>query len=193
MTLIARRLRQERKRRGWTLEQLAAQAQVSRAMISRIERGEANPSATLLVRLGDALGQSLSALMSEPPAPQASALRRLAEQPQWVDPDTGYVRRMVSPTGVADEVEIIAVDLPAGAQVRFAPTARLRYDQQVLLTAGRLRVQAGSEWFELAPGDCLRMATDGEHGFHNPGTEPARYLVVARGVVVRDPGRDAPA
>jgi transcriptional regulator with XRE-family HTH domain len=193
MNLIARRLRQERKRRGWTLEQLAAQAQVSRAMISKIERGEANPSATLLVRLGDALGQSLSALMSEPPAPQASALRRLAEQPQWVDPDTGYVRRMVSPTGVADEVEIIAVDLPAGAQVRFAPTARLRYDQQVLLTAGRLRVQAGAEWFELAPGDCLRMATDGEHGFHNPGTEPARYLVVARGVVVRDPGRDTMA
>lgn len=180
MNLIARRVREERKRRGWTLEQLAAQSQVSRAMISKIERGEANPSATLLVRVGDALGLSLSALMSEPPAPAASALRRLADQPQWTDPATGYVRQMVSPAGAQQDVEIVAVELPAGAEVRFAPATRLLQAQQVLLMAGRLAVQTDAEQFELHPGDCLRMATDVPHGFHNPGTEPARYLVVSR-------------
>lgn len=46
--------------------------------------------------------------------------------------------------------------------------------------------ETGPEGFELAPGDCLRMATDGEHGFHNPGAEPAHYLVVARPTRVAD-------
>ncbi|HKX43788.1 MAG TPA: helix-turn-helix transcriptional regulator, partial [Burkholderiaceae bacterium] len=60
---IARRLKEERRQRGWSLDELAARSGVSRAMISKIERKVSTPTAVLLARLGDAMGVSLSSLM----------------------------------------------------------------------------------------------------------------------------------
>ncbi len=178
-TLISRRVREERARRGWTLVQLAERAQVSRAMISKIERGESSPTAVLLSRLADALGTSLTALMSDR-ASTPSALRRVDEQPLWSDPSTGYVRRLVSPPGDEGDTEVVAIDLPAGARIHFEAADHLLSDEQVLLLEGRLRLEVGDARFDLAPGDCLRIAADQARTFRNDGAEPARYLVVMR-------------
>lgn len=148
-------------------------------MISKIERGESSPSAVLLSRLGDALGVSLSSLMSAARA-SGPALRQVGEQPVWVDPATGYVRRLVSAPGGEGDVEIVAIELPAGQTATFAPTVGARSDEQVLLLEGVLEVRSAGVSFLLAPGDCARIDASGEHAFHNPRRSPARYLVVKR-------------
>lgn len=186
-SLIPRRLREERMRRGLTLEQLAALAGVSRAMISKIERGQSSPTAVLLSRLADAMGLSLSALMSEPRAANP-AIRRLQEQPLWTDPETGYVRSLVSPPsnkgqndGSDDnggDVEIVAVELPAGKTVRFAATESLHAQDQILLLQGQLTLTGDNMVFELQPGDCVRISSMHTTTFDNPGAHSARYLVV---------------
>ena len=61
---LAERLRGEREARGWSLNDLAERSGVSRAMISRIERGEASPTAVLLGRLSGAFGLTLSNLLA---------------------------------------------------------------------------------------------------------------------------------
>ncbi len=61
---ISARVRGERAARHWTLSDLAERAGVSKAMISKIERGEASPTAALLGRLSAAFGLTLSALLS---------------------------------------------------------------------------------------------------------------------------------
>ena len=58
---IAERLKGLRGLRALTLDELAGRSGVSRAMISRIERGEASPTAQLLSRLCAALDVTLSA------------------------------------------------------------------------------------------------------------------------------------
>lgn len=178
-SLIPRRVREERQRCRWTLEQLAERAGVSRAMISKIERGESSPTAVLLSRLGAAMGVSLSSLMSAPRA-VAPALRRVADQPVWVDPETGYVRRLVSPMGGEGDVEVVAIELPTGAAVTFSPSATLRSDEQVLLLEGALVLDSGGVRLELQPGDCARLDSDRDHAFRNEGPAVARYLVVKR-------------
>ncbi|MDR3004894.1 MAG: XRE family transcriptional regulator [Acidovorax sp.] len=182
-SLVPRRLREERMQRGLTLEQLAALAGVSRAMISKIERGQSSPTAVLLSRLADAMGLSLSALMSEPRA-ASPAIRRLQEQPLWTDPETGYVRSLVSPPGNKDQndgsgdVEIVAVELPAGKTVRFAATESLHAQDQILLLQGQLTLTGDNMVFELQPGDCVRISSMHTTTFDNPGAHSARYLVV---------------
>jgi transcriptional regulator with XRE-family HTH domain len=178
-SLIPRRVREERLQRQWTLEQLAERAGVSRAMISKIERGESSPTAALLARLGTAMGLGLSALMSVPRAREA-ALRRVDEQPVWTDPATGYVRRLVSPTGGEGDVEIVAIELPPGEAVAFAPSGDGRPDEQVLLLDGVLTLDSGGVRFVLSRGDCARLDADRDHAFRNEGHEVARYLVVKR-------------
>lgn len=177
--LISRRVREERAKRAWTLVQLAERAKVSRAMISKIERGESSPTAVLLARLADAMGVSLTALMSER-SHAHPALRRVHEQPHWRDPSTGYVRRLVSPAGADGDTEVVAIDLPAGARIHFEAADNLRSDEQVLLLEGLLRLEVGDRSFDLSPGDCARIAADQDRAFCNAGSSPARYLVVMR-------------
>src|SRR5256885_9308575 len=56
---IAQRLRRERQHRGWSLDELARRAGVSKAMLSKLERCEASPTATLLGRISGALGMTI--------------------------------------------------------------------------------------------------------------------------------------
>jgi transcriptional regulator with XRE-family HTH domain len=65
---IGVRVRQERQSRRWTLDQLAEAAGVSRRMVVNVEQGTANPSVGTLLRISDALGVGLPALV-EPPDP----------------------------------------------------------------------------------------------------------------------------
>ena len=176
---IAHRLKEERQQRGWSLDELAGRSRVSRAMISKIERQASTPTAVLLARLADALGLTLSSLMFEKREPEHS-VTALSDQVQWRDPASGYTRRLVSPAVQEGDVEIVAVELPAAARVRFAAAGTLQIDGQVLLLDGCLRLAFGSEVLTLHPGDCARIAIHLEHELHNPGAESARYLVVTR-------------
>lgn len=114
---IGIRVRKLRLEKGLTLDDLAAASGVSRAMISRIERAEASPTASLLARICAALGLSLSAFFAD--EGQASPLARRQDQQVWRDPETGYLRRSVSPPGTASDIDIVEVEFPSGARVSF--------------------------------------------------------------------------
>jgi transcriptional regulator with XRE-family HTH domain len=177
---LAERLAAGRRSLGWTLERLAAESGVSRAMISRIERGESSPTASLLARLAAALGVSLASLFAEA-ASDGGPLLRAAEQPVWNDPETGYVRRSVTPAGTGSPVEIVAVEFPPRATIRFEPWTRRGIDQHVWVLAGRLVLTVGDVRHELRDGDCLHLTLDAPITYHNPGSWPVRYAVVLAG------------
>lgn len=174
---LGARIKGLRQSRGLTLDQLAARSGVSRAMISRVERGESSPTAALLDRLCAGLGVLLSTLFRD--EAQGGPLARRGEQPVWTDPDSGYVRRSVSPAGTGSRLEIVEVEMPAGARVLLdAPRGGFRLDQQLWLLEGELTLSVGGREHRLAAGDCLAMLLDGPIAFHNPGEVPARYAVV---------------
>ncbi|MDP8946310.1 MAG: helix-turn-helix domain-containing protein, partial [Actinomycetota bacterium] len=56
------RVRELRRGRGLTLEELAGLSGVSRAMISKLERGEKNPTLVVVAKLAGGLGVTLSKL-----------------------------------------------------------------------------------------------------------------------------------
>ena len=84
-------------------------------MISLIERGEASPTAVVLERLAWGLGVPLARLFDgtadQDAAPEPVA--RCAEQLEWRDPGSGYVRRNVSPPHWPSPIQIVQVDFPA--------------------------------------------------------------------------------
>ena len=174
---LGTRIKTLRQSRNLTLDMLAERSGVSRAMISRVERGESSPTATLLDRLCTGLGIVLSALFRDEHQP--GPLARHADQQVWTDPASGYVRRNVSPAGTGSGVEIVEVEMPMGARVLLdAPRGGFRLDQQIWLLAGEIVIGVGGREHRLVAGDCLAMLLDGPIGFHNPGIEPARYAVV---------------
>lgn len=175
---VAVRLKTLRAERGLTLDALAQLSGVSRAMISRVERGEASPTAALLARLCSALGVSLSVFFASGEA-GVSPLSRRADQPVWHDPESGYLRRVVSPSGLGARVDVVEIEFPPGAVVRFpGQTASRNQTQHVWLFEGEMELTVGETVHRLSAGDCLFMNVGDVHGFANPTDKPARYAVI---------------
>jgi len=177
---IAERVRGLRAAQGLSLDALAGKSGVSRSMISLIERGESSPTAVVLEKLAAGLGVMLASLF-DAPAAQAPGrpVARRADQPQWRDPASGYLRRNVSPPGVPQPMQIIEVHFPPRARVAFETGGcDRRVYQQVWVLEGTIDITLGEERHRLHDGDCLAMQLDCPTMFHNPTRKPARYAVV---------------
>jgi transcriptional regulator with XRE-family HTH domain len=174
---LATTLQAARRARELSAGALAERSGVSRAMIGKIERGTAQPTAALLGKLAGALGMTLSELVARAEADRPGRLSRLADQPVWTDPGTGYRRRAVSP-GPGGASELVEVELPAGADVGFPPDTYTFALHQIWLLRGRLDFHEGDEVHELAAGDCLELGPPAPCRYVNPGPDACRYLVV---------------
>jgi transcriptional regulator with XRE-family HTH domain len=172
---LAARLRLEREARGWTLADLAARSGVSRAMASKVERGEASPTAALLGRLATALGLTLAQLFARTEA--AGQVLRAYDQPAWRDPETGFLRRALSPPGTAP-LDLTWAELPPGAAIAYPAAAfMLIADPQVVVIEGLLTLVSGESAHVLAAGDCLRFGPPLPVEFRNDAAVACRYVV----------------
>ena len=177
--LIANRVRELRNTLGLSLDALAKRSGVSRSNISLIERGESSPTAALLDKLAAGLGVTLASLFqdSKAPAAEPSPMARMAEQPVWTDPASGYVRRNLSPAA-RSPIQLVDVTFPPGQRVAYDSVAReIDIHQQVWMIDGAMEMTVGDEHWRLETGDCLAMRLDRPIGYHNPTLAPARYLV----------------
>jgi transcriptional regulator with XRE-family HTH domain len=172
---IAARIKIEREGRGWTIAALAEKSGVSIAMISRIERGEASPTAALLGKLSGAFGLSLSTLLGRAENSR-DRIARLTNQPVWQDPDSGYTRRSVSPSAGAP-LELIDVSLPANASVRFPASAYTFLHQQIWIRSGTLHFSEGDKQHILRAGDCIQLGAPSDCRFENLNQAVCRYVV----------------
>ena len=173
---IGARIRIERESRGWSLTELADRSTVSRAMIHKIERGESSPTAALLGKLSGAFSLSMSALMARAEMQQGRFLRK-EEQPVWVDPQTGYERRHVSPKSDLP-LDLVRIELPAGAEVPMPASAYAFTRQLIWVLAGRLTFFEGDTKHSMSAGDCLELGPPTDCVFKNEGSEPCIYAVL---------------
>lgn len=177
--LIARRVRELRDAAALSLDALAARSGVSRSNISLIERGESSPTAAVLDKLASALGVALAALFEDKGAPEdePSPLARVAEQPVWTDPASGYMRRSLSPAAPSP-LQLVDVVFPPGQRVAYDSVPHnADIHQQVWMIEGAMEISVGEQQWRLEAGDTLAMRLDRHIVYHNPTRKQARYLV----------------
>jgi transcriptional regulator with XRE-family HTH domain len=174
-TAIAARIKAERAGRHWSLADLSARAGVSKAMLSKIERGEASPTAVVLARVATAFGLTLAAIVA-PADPHRPRLARAADQPTWRDPKTRYLRRQLF-SSAESPLELVEVALPPRAAVSFPPSSYEFARHVVVVLEGKLSITEGTVRSDLAAGDRLEFGPPAAVTFENPGARPCRYLV----------------
>lgn len=175
---IASRVRALRTNLSMSLDALAAKCDVSRSMISLVERGESSPTAVVLEKIATGLGVPLATLFDDSSAP-ASPVSRRDDRTPWRDPQSGYIRRNISPANFPSPIQIVEVVLPAGARVAYETGARdVSIHQQVWVQQGRIEVTLGSVTYRLSEDDCLAMQLNEPTTFRNRTRQPARYIVI---------------
>src|SRR5438034_5630764 len=164
---IASRVRSLRTDLGMTLDALAAKCDVSRSMLSLVERGESSPTAVVLEKIASGLGVSLATLFDDASAP-ASPVSRRGDRTPWRDPQSGYVRRNISPANFPSPIHLVEIVLPAGARVAYEHGARdVRIHQQIWVQEGRIEVTLGRVTHRLSEDDCLAMQLDEPTAFRH--------------------------
>ncbi len=172
---IGERVKQERKGRDWTLDQLAEIAGVSRRMVVNVEQGAVNPSIGTLLRLSDALGVGLPALV-EPPASRSAKITRSGEGAVlWTGPSGGR-GVLVAGTESPDVVELWDWTLAPGERHESeAHSAGTRELLQVL--EGSLTVSVSEEIHVLSIGDALTFFGDVGHAYSNDSRQRTRFTL----------------
>ena len=114
--LLRGRVRELRKRRGWTLEQLSAACGVSRSMLSEIERGNANPTLAVAFRIAQAFSMSLGDLVDAPANARKSRIDviRADDRAYHYRNDKNVRVRTLSPLRLEKSVEYYEVTLRPG-------------------------------------------------------------------------------
>jgi transcriptional regulator with XRE-family HTH domain len=170
---IGVRVKQERQARGWTLDRLAEAAGVSRRMVINVEQGAANPSVGTLLRISDALGVGLPALV-ELPRPKPVKVTRRGDGAALWSSEAGGRGVLVAGTEPPDVLELWDWTLARGDQhVSEAHTPGTMELLQV--QEGAITVEVADQSVILQAGDALAFPGDVAHSYANPGTQPARF------------------
>ena len=170
---IGMRVKQERNARGWTLDRLAAAAGVSRRMVVNVEHGSVNPSVGTLLRLSDALGIGLPALV-EPMTPRTSRVTRAGEGAVLWSGERGGRGVLVAGTEPPDVVELWDWTLEPGerhtSEAHTSGTRELLHVQE-----GAVTVEVDGQLHRLDAGDALSFRGDTAHAYANLKEQPVRF------------------
>lgn len=172
------RVRELRKKKGWTLEEMSAACFVSRSMLSEIERGNANPTVAVAFRIAQAFSMSLGDLVEAPAASPRIDVIRGDDRTFQYRSDKHIRIRTLSPLHLEKSVEFYEIILkPGGALVSSPHFEGAR--ELLTVQSGRVTVTSAGEHAQLAKGDSAHYPADVPHSIRNAGeTDAVLFLVV---------------
>src|SRR5918994_6407160 len=174
---LGKRVKELRGRRGLTLEALAERSGVSRAMISKVEGGEKNPTLVVAAKLAEALGMTLSEFAGTEERREVVVVPR-AGRMVMRNPETGFERQLLSPSFGGRGVEFVRNVIPEGSTSGEFPPHRRGVEEYLVVERGRLRAVLGGEEFLLDEGDAAYFGADVAHRFDNAGEGECTYYLV---------------
>ena len=159
---IGRTVRALRTGQDLSLGDLARASGLSKTILSRIERGDGNPSVETLWRVSRALRVPLGALLAEDAGPR---VRRIpARSREALHADSGMDAWLVHADGREYRSELFELRLPRGVDQRT--DAHLPGTEELIVcVAGRVRVGPEGDDVVLAAGDAVWFAADVPHHY----------------------------
>ncbi len=170
---VADNLRQKRKARGMSLDDLAAASGVSRAALSQIETYKSTPTVGLLWKIAVGLGVPFAELIGE--ARGAVSVLRRSDAQVLRSADGKMESRPLAPVGTTPLVELYELRLAPRSSNSSEAHARGTHEVLVVLT-GAIRLHVNAEVHELAAGDSITFPADRPHAYENPTAAESRYL-----------------
>ena len=176
-TYVCDRIKQLRKRKGWTLDQLASVSGVSRSMLSQVERGVANPTLAVAFRIASAFGLSLGDLVDGAIEQTRMHVIRGGDADFVFRDDKNCKIRTLSPLNLEKDVEFYELQLLEGgcleSEAHFEGTREF-----LTVQAGKIRVLSADEESVLEAGDSVQYPADVHHLIENTGVGDATVFLV---------------
>lgn len=175
--IVGRNLRRMRVRKGYSLERLAKQSGVSRAMLGQIETGKSVPTIGLLWKVATALGVPFANLIATDEARGTQVFRRTSAK--ILSSNQGrFTSRALFPFDGDRQVEFYELRLaPLHYEIADAHARGTR--ENLVVAKGTIEIVSGSERpVTLAEGDAIVFEADVPHSYRNLGVDEAIAFLV---------------
>jgi transcriptional regulator with XRE-family HTH domain len=174
---IGPKVRQLRRQKNLSLQQLADRAGLSAAAIHKIERNGMVPTITTLMKLAAALNRSVAYFVDEEPSDAAVLVRSDDRKPVFTSKERLDLAGISGPYGqffMAGAVATVEPGADSGPKPMEHPGEEL-----VFMLDGNLCFMVDDEEYVLRRGDALHFRTDRPHHWWNPSSRPARAVWMA--------------
>ncbi len=176
MARLGARLRDLRTARGWTQEELARRAHLSKSYLSRIEDGDRQPSLASLLSLAQAFETPLASLFAGQAANETNCVMlRAGSLPASVG--NGLRCTPLSAAGHAAGMQPIRVTVPAGRE--DGELYRHDGEEWLFVLSGTLRLALAEESYTLYPGDTAHFDARVPHRLSALNGADADLILVA--------------
>ena len=180
---VANRIRNWRKEKKLSLDELSRRASVSKGMLVEIEKGSANPSIGILCKLSAALGLSVADLVNVSSEPAVHLVDAPEIPTLWHGPLGGTARLLAGTTG-PDMIELWQWEMAPGERFdsdgHTTGTVELFHVEQGILTIGI----DGEQW-QVKAGQSLVARTDVPHHYANSAETPLRFTMTVAELTAR--------
>lgn len=173
---VARNVAALRRRRGLTLDELAARSGVSKGMAVQVEQARTNPSIGTLVRLANALGASVAELVQEDGPPAAVVVPAGSGTRLW-GTAAGSAAELLVGAGGRTVIELWSWTIAPGDRHAAAAHPPGAFEMLHVLE-GRLEVEVDGALLEAGPGAAVRFPADRAHAYACAGDAPVRFVMV---------------
>jgi transcriptional regulator with XRE-family HTH domain len=173
--VLAANLRRLRIARHLSLSELARATRMSKATLSSIENGRANPTVETLSGLAGALRISLVELLQELPLGELRIVRAAQGRLEHRD---GIPQRLLDVIAAGGSVDVSEIALPAH-HVHEAGARASGSRAHVYVLQGKLIAGPVERITELAPGDYASFPADAPH-VYEAARDPARALLLSQ-------------
>ncbi len=176
---IGQNIRKERKKQRLSLDELSRRSGVSKAMLSQIEAGKANPTVATAWKIAYALGLDFNAMLKGREENVRKFEINRKDDITTLDTDQEGVHiNVLSPIQLAEDLELYILTFKPKASLKSNPHYA-GTEEYLTVLEGSVKVSAGKNTAILNAGDVVIYQCDIEHHIDNLGDEPARvHLVV---------------
>jgi transcriptional regulator with XRE-family HTH domain len=174
---IGPKLRQLRRQKSLSLQQLADRSGVSAAAIHKIERNGMVPTIATLMKLAGALNRPVAYFVDEERVEPAVLVPARDRKGVFTSKKGLQLESVSGPYGrflLAGAMATVGPGADSGARAMEHPGEEL-----VLVLDGSMEFEVDGERYELRRGDALHFRTDRPHRWRNPGSRPTRAVWMA--------------
>ncbi|MDQ6418131.1 XRE family transcriptional regulator [Paenibacillus sp. LHD-117] len=172
---VGKNLQSIRKARGLSLDQVAELTGVSKAMLGQIERGDSNPTISVLWKIVNGLRISFTSLIEED-EPKISVIEADKLEP-FLEQEGHYRVYPMFPYDQRKGFEIYSVHMDPGCSHTSDPHNE-GVEEYIIVTSGKLHIMINGDVYSVKVGNAIHFSADQPHSYHNKSDEVITYTTL---------------
>lgn len=169
--VMAGNLKAIRESKKLSLDQVAKLTGVSKSMLGQIERGEVNPTISVVWKIANGLKTSFTSLVD--PARNTVETVRKDEISPFVEDEGRFINYPVLPFNEERKFEQYLIEIKPGGSIDAEPHL-IGTEEFITAFDGEAVITASGKEVRLEDGDSIHFKSDSPHSYRNDGEKTVR-------------------